>query len=91
MLGSVLYLSANDGSAQCGGEVGRTRSSFFEFCETQGFFLFSQVALKSQKLDHMVSVEKKTAPTMDPTNHPKITQISIKLCPFSPHFQTLEP
>ena len=49
MLGSVLYLSANDGSAQCGGEVGRTiytqysrSSSFFPVLRTQGFFLFSE-------------------------------------------------
>ena len=36
----------------------------------------NQVAFKSQKLDHMVSVEKKTAPTMNP---PKITQISMRI------------
>ena len=31
ILGSVLCLSANDGSAQCGGEVGRTLAFFHLF------------------------------------------------------------
>ena len=43
MLGSVLYLSANDGSAQCGGEVGRTRSlalPFSSFAKPKDFSCF---------------------------------------------------
>jgi len=45
MLGSVLYLSANDGSAQCVCEVGRTVYTvlalpFFQFCEPKDFSCF---------------------------------------------------
>ena len=41
-----------------------------------------QVAFKSQKLDHMMVVEKKTASTMDPTHPPKNQPNFNKILPF---------
>ena len=41
-----------------------------------------QVAVKSQILDPMMSVEKKTASTMDPTHPPKNQPNFNKILPF---------